>query len=353
MPRARRPWPIRLALGLGTAALVLGALELGARTLPDEPAPPDAIGMVPHPTRAWAMAPGPGQGAGVDYEIGADGLRAPAGDGPRVLTLGDSSVFGYGVREGDTLHAHLAAYLGAQVWCGAVPGYSTLQSEVFLDEQGWDLAPRLLVIANLWSDNNLDEFRDQDVLDALQSPAVRAESALAHAALFRQLRLHINGRRGLPQRWKVSWPTPDDAGVRRVPMDQYGAALQRILAQAQERQIGVVILTLSNTTIAARGLEPEASWTPYFTAQARIAEAWQVPRIDGTRLLGPDDFVDRMHPNGSGHAKLALGVAAALDAWPEVPVPVEPVARPDLPHAADVGPKDPTLLQRSMLQGQP
>lgn len=331
---------------------MLVGLELGARALPDEPAPPDAIGMVPHPTRIWAMAPGHGQGAGADYEIGDNGLRAPAGEGPRVLTLGDSSVFGYGVADDDTLHAHLARYLGAQVWCGAVPGYSTLQTEVFLDEQGWDLEPQLVVLANLWSDNNLDEFRDQDVLDALNSPSVRVESALAHSALFRQLRLTINGRRGLPQRWRVSWPTPDDAGVRRVPMDPYGAALQRILAQAQERDVGVVVLTLSNTTIAERGLEPEASWTPYFTAQARIAEAWQVPRVDGTALLGPTDFVDRMHPSSSGHAKLALGIAAALDQWPDVPVPVAPAQAPELPVAHDVGPKDPTALQRAMLEGQ-
>jgi acyl-CoA thioesterase-1 len=86
-----------------------------------------------------------------------------------VLVLGDSSFFGHGVREAETLPAQLeqalrARGVDARVQNFGVPGYSSIQSRALLDEQGWAADPDLVLIGSLWSDNNIDGFRDADLL---------------------------------------------------------------------------------------------------------------------------------------------------------------------------------------------
>ena len=363
MRRAFRRPIYGLAFALGLLALLEGA----ARLFP-EPGAPEVVVFKPHPTRIWALEEGDDMAAMVRVHIDADGLRKPARPGreeaPVILTVGDSSIFGHGVPDGETLHDHLQQQLedgglSTRVLCGAVPGYSTLQSERLLEEVGWARNPKMLVVANLWSDNNIDGFTDAALMTALQSPTAQVERWMSMSALFRQTRQQLNQALGRPTRWKVSWPTASRQGVRRVPLPDYAAALGRIFEAARERQVAVVVLALSNTYLFAHGRNAATSWKPYFEAQKAMADAWQVPILDSLTALqktgapAKELFVDELHPSGKGHAAIASLIADLLlkQGWPPPPVP--PAAPPSLPQDPGGGQLEPDSLQGRMMMAQP
>jgi hypothetical protein len=331
MTRARR-----VAFALLPLLFVLGTWEALARRSPALGPPEMGIVMPAHPTRGWTLRTP--SSADPLYRADADGLRVSAAPGdpaaPLILTTGDSSIFGDGLPDGDTLHDRLQASLEAagapaRVRTLGVPGYSTIQTRVVLDEVGWDLGPRLLIIGNLWSDSTLERLRDADLLRAARSPLGRAEFWLSHSALFVQLRARLNAARGLPATRKVTWPTPGATGVRRVPIADYAGHLAALLMAARERGVGVIVLALANDqTLLPGGDRRAGPWSPYFDVQARTAAAFGVPVVRAVDALAgkqPNEVLrDNLHPNEAGAALIADALAAAVLAagWPSaVPVP--------------------------------
>jgi len=293
--------------------------------------------MSPHPTRLWALAPGARANAGAIATINALGLRGALPETPkppgraRVLVLGDSTFFGHGVEDDATFPAQLQARLRAEgldveVLNGAVPGYSTEQTRAELDELGWALAPDLLVIGSLWSDNNVDSFRDADLLATAR---MQAENPLFASHAFRLLVRGIHGLRGGESARLVTWTRgsqwPASAG-RRVPLRRYAENLDAMVRDAAARGIGAALMAPSNVGMTRGKYAPGASWDPYFDAQRRVAEHHGIPLIEtlpALRAAAGDTpralFVDPMHPSEKGHAALAEAADATLRAagWPE------------------------------------
>jgi lysophospholipase L1-like esterase len=317
--------------------VVLGAsAELGVRLLgwvPNSSPPDGGLPLMAHPTRMWGLSPGAFELQGAGYTVGENGLRqVEEGGAPhRILTLGDSSIFGHGVSDDDTLHRALGDALGeagvtADVLCGGVPGYSTLQAQVLLDEVGWGLAPDLLVLGGLWSDNNEEFFEDAVWLEALGRSAWQLEFFLDRSHAWRWLR-----RRAVPPgepEIKIGWiREPTDVKGRRVALSRYARAVDEILLEAAERGVGVVVLAPSNRARLRRdrGLHP---WEDYFAAMERVASrrgALWVDASSGLRAAGlePDEaFLDEMHPTGDGNRAIAAGLATSLATagWPKVPL---------------------------------
>lgn len=369
--RARRRFAAwrRPLWALAAAACALIGLE-GAARLAEGAAPGEEPGMmVPHPTRIWALRPGRFTLAGAEARIGEDGLRRSAGDGggpgdgagPLVLTVGDSSLFGHGVADGAALHDRLQADLqgawpGARVRCFAVPGYSILQSERLLEEEGWGRRPRLVIVGSLWSDSNVDRFADAELLALLDSPLTRAERVMAGSALFRLSRAGINRALGRPERWRIGWPeVPDRAGRRRVEPADYLAALGRVLDRARAEGSAALLLTMGSRWRLERA-DAGASWWPYVEAQRRAAAAWSVPLVDAAEVLGaglPEGgaaalFPDGLHPSAEAHARISAAIAARLSAgWPGLPEPGEVPEAPEGPP----GEADPGSPQLRMISG--
>ncbi len=356
----------RLA-ALSVSLLVLVAAEGLCRLLPE--AGDDGLRIVldPHPTRIWALSAPVGAGGTPPYRLDADGLRATvrqgAADAPLVVTLGDSSVFGDGVADGQTLHDRLVPALSAagravRAKTLAVPGYSLVQSRIFMDELGWSLHPALLVVGNLWSDCNHDDFRDEELLAAIASPRARAERLLSRLALFRQLRGLVNRTLSRPTSWKVSWPHPGSEGVRRVPLPRYAALLDGLLDAARERGVGVLLLTLADRRAIERPTEP-GSCAPYIAVQDQLGRARHVPRVDAGEAwrrsgLSADRLIwDNLHPTGEGDRVLADAIVRALVAagWPGAPLvpgPAVPLRVPEDPLDHQEARHD-NSLQRQML----
>ena len=297
--------------------------------------------LIPHPTRIWSLEQGTHTQFGVEVTIDEHGLRSGPQDSiePTWLVLGDSSFFGHGLPDTETLHAKLSTQLNQlgfkrSVKCGGVPGYSILQSAILLNELGWDFEPELLVIGNLWSDNNIDYFVDKEWLHSLHRPSAQLLSVLRRSHLFlllwSKLRPHTaDGQQGDPQA-KVSWlRDPYAKGQRRVALADYAQELDRVLAEAGRRGVGVVLTQPANVYRVDQSVD-EATWDPYFSAMAEVGEYREVPVLDVAAyfrafgLSSSDGFIDELHPSGIGNEYIAQGVLLQLQAsgWPErLPIP--------------------------------
>ncbi|MSQ03035.1 MAG: SGNH/GDSL hydrolase family protein [Myxococcales bacterium] len=333
----------RVAFGFG----MLAAAELGARLYLFATAGEGRV-LIPDSDRLWRLAPPPVSGEKYrvdDDDFRASSVAAPA-DAPLILTLGDSSIFGHAVLDGETIHDAMQASLAAsgvsaRLRCLAVPGYSSAQTLRVMDELGWSLAPRALVIGSLWSDSTLDIVRDADLYAAFADPVARAELLLSKLSLFRVTRRTLNGIRGLPAERIISWPQPGDTGVRRVPVEDYAANLESMVSKAQEHGMGVVILALANSGMIGRGRGSSDPVYPYQDVQYRVAEAHNLPYVDMVRVFRDSGmtmnqlYLDELHPSGTGATLLGQAVAGALvdTGFPRrvtVPTPAPPVlAGPD------------------------
>lgn len=190
---ARQRWALAAGTALVTAAGAGLALWLvGARGAAVTPgagfARAGALGFLLEPNARWRHA---AQDFGVEVVTNALGLRGPEvvvpkpADRYRVLVLGDSFSFGWGVELQQAWHACMARELQAtgarpvEVVAGGVPGWSPLQQFVFLEQRGLDLQPDLV----LWQlcTNDLLEMERLDVeIDARRLPvAVTAEPPLS------------------------------------------------------------------------------------------------------------------------------------------------------------------------------
>lgn len=333
----------RLFASLLVFVLVATGAELGARWLNPvlpvwQPADPNSVVMVGHPTRLWGMGTGVRNNAGTTCFINDKGLRGVLPELPRppgrqrVMVLGDSTFFGHGVADDQTMSAQVQALLQARGMDvdsvnAAVPGYSTEQSLILLDEDGWDLQPTLLLIGNLWSDNNVDGFKDADLLRTVQA---FHDNPLADSAFYRLLAGFIDHLRGRDTGRIVTWTRtsewPKD-GSRRVPLQRYAANLDRIVREAAQRGVGAAFVAPANHGMVTDQFPSGAGWDPYFRAQAAVAAWHGLPVIDGLAALkgvaaqvGPDAvFVDEMHPTAVGQAGLAQATVDTLLAasWPE------------------------------------
>jgi lysophospholipase L1-like esterase len=298
--------------------------------------PGDVI-MVGHPTRLWGMGPGRRKNAGATANINALGLRGelpivPRSRGrERVLVTGDSSFFGHGVADDASPPALLAddlrgAGIDADTVNGAIPGYSTEQTRILLDEVGWGVEPTLLVVCNFWSDFNFDHFRDEDLLRTRQA---FVGNPIGRSAVYRLLVGAFDRVRGGDAARVVTWSRhsrfPED-GVRRVPPNRYAENLDAIVRDAKARGIGVVLLTPTNRDMArgdASGAEVRA---PYVEAQREVAAWHGIPVVDTagsmTAAAVGDGaarlYLDDLHPSAAGNAVIARAIVDGLVAagWP-------------------------------------
>lgn len=347
-PAARRaqlaalPLRRRLAFTLLTTLLALGALELGA-TLVDVQGPrwvsasQRAELMVSHPTRLWALAPGQHRTERQSAAINTLGLRGPSPTLPRspqaqrALLLGDSTFFGHGVADAATMGAEAERALRADglsidVINASVPGYSSEQGRRLLDEQGWALEPTLLLVGYLWSDNNVDGFKDADLM---ATRALTDGAWLGRSRTYLLLATALSRLRDRPGPRIVSWTATSafpDHGQRRVPLQRYAQNLDAMARAAASRGVAVAFVAPANRNMLTEPAVTEVGWGPYFTAQAAVAAHHRIPVIrlqpalqalyDSTNIDAV--FIDFMHPTAAGHAAAGQALAAGLRAagWP-------------------------------------
>lgn len=295
-----------------------------------------------NPYLLYEYRPGRHLQAGAPVTINSLGLRGeepvlpkPAGT-RRFLTTGDSSIFGFGVQDTEVFSAVAAATLGAPVEAinAATPGYSSYQTLNLLKLRALQTAPDLIVIGNLWSDNNFDAFVDKELLaeyrDYTTSTVGRLRGLLSHSAIFRVLdhRLRI-----APAAQRVGFGDTErildqgrHIGLRRVAIDDYAANLERLVTLAAEHDAEVLFLLPANNEDLRPILaeQQDKAWDPYRQVMRDTAARHGAPLIDVPDLFRAsgrsreDLFLDEMHPTAVGHALMAEALVTLLRAqdWP-------------------------------------
>lgn len=301
------------------------------------------LGWVPTPGatgddpiwRAWARSQGLPEEAGA-VKNNALGMRDdPVGDRQsgvaRVLALGDSSLWGSGVRPERRFTELLEAALPVDVLNAGVSGYSTWQARAW-QERLAELQPDGVLLYLMNSDMN--EAR-AGTDDAWFSSRWRRQgtAGLQWSALAAVLRLGVERMRP-PNR-----PTP------RVHVRHYADNLRALVEAAAPAAVVAVL----PPTVEDLRAEPGRYWP----ADAAEAQAWRrdqagfslrpawdveqpvayrralvltleeagVPIVDGpavVRAAAAQDsgpwFVDAVHPTEAGHAVLAEAMAPVLQA---------------------------------------
>ena len=340
------PLGVRLVALLCLFLAPIAALEVWARgqkpQLPGWGGPQGASGLMEaHDTRLWGMPPGVKANAeGSTASINELGLRGSIPERPRpsgrnrIMSLGDSAFFGFGVNDHQVFTYELSSILRKQgvdvddVNAG-VSGYSIAQHKILLEEVGWDLEPTLLILCNVWSDNTWDTFHDEDLIASrnFASKNPLTQSALVKLAAARWAALNP-GEGGRVIVWNSAgeWPV---GKKRRVPLDRWIKLTDGIMREAADRGIGILMLKPTNSFLL-EGLAhgPDPGWQPYFDAMDGLAKHHDVPLLDVTEVYQAamtagtplqDILWDKMHPSELGHRILAEGIAEKLSqvGWPE------------------------------------
>ncbi len=337
MSSIRRPLPA-LALGLALATGLLVILEIGARLLapariPDHSAPMagDPLSMQPHPYLLWEHSLGPRQEQGVQVDINSLGLRGPEPTLPkppgtrRILAVGDSSVYGFGVPLDDAFVSVMAQAMGGseadiEGLPAAIPGYSTLQLLNLLELRALRLEPDLLVIAAIWSDNATAAVEDAELMNRYRT----YDRGIGRSALARLIHWEIAVQRGEQAANRADYslraPHPDGA-LQRVPLHRYHGNLMALAALAQEHGAAVAFLVLPHPSdLPGAGPNP-SSFHEYRDVMRYVAAELEAPIVHGDTVFGESGhdrdtlFIDNIHPSATGHRLLGQALAEALTDW--------------------------------------
>ncbi len=301
-----------------------------------------------NPYLLWEMVPGQRQEMGVTSSINEYGLRGPEWslEKPegvrRIMAVGDSSVYGFGMYDQDVFTALLDARTGdsVQVINSAVPGYSTFQTVNLLKIRSLALGPDVLIIGNLWSDNNFDTMVDRELMAAYGTFGNRTSRSIREfleaSAAFRAFDYLLRVKSREPDPDKVGWMEgrPEGGMARRVEINDYAHNLQTMAELVHEIGGEVMFLVLANQEDLVPSGHGPAAWDPYRDVMRDTAARHGAPVVDvpvafrSSGLKGNDLFIDAMHPSARGHAIIADAVEAVLleRGWDQgKPLEVDPV----------------------------
>ncbi len=278
------------------------------------------IPMVSRPRVGWGFKPGTRLWQGnVLVSINSLGLRGPEIPRPkppgeiRIMAMGDSTVFGYGVDYPDTFPSQIAAALsaatGTQVRSidAALPGFDSRQSLVVLRELVNRVEPDWLLVACIWSDlyNSEEPVTDQGILPLA-----------SYRLLVRVLGPWLAPRsiHWLEPELELGTPAPDRSP--RVQLAAYMANLREMASVARSAGAGTIYVSLP----APIDLDPAGVPTyiaEYRQAMAMVARQLEAPMVDGpayfrTHRATAAMFYDQVHPSPAGHHLMAQAVVQVM-----------------------------------------
>ena len=216
---------------------------------------------------------------------------------PRVVTVGDSRTFGYGVSRSENWSEGLRARLPqTNIVNLGVHGYSSYQGLRSLESRVWNLKPSVLTVAFGYNDRR--SLLPTDLADGPQRfesiySTARTRSFLTHVYIARalgklmDLPIHIEvGREHIPdQPGAMALPPTDVRSLHvRVPVEAYRANMTALVEAAKQQNVPVVLLLLRDNPHETSRIASELR---------RLAAAGQWDEAD--RLLAKHDEV--LHPD--------------------------------------------------------
>lgn len=380
----------RLVFAAVPLLVLVGGWEVTARVAgvsecePPTPSTGSWAEMQADPRYLWRLTPGftlPSPEGTIT--ISALGLRDNFVPGPkapgevRILTTGDSSVYGWGVPPGHTFQELLEVRLG-RTWPGTrfevvnlgVPGYSSVQSLRLLEDVGWAMEPDLVIVGNIFSDCNIDTFQDARALSLIQPDEStlhrtlkRSRTYCAGWNTYASWYSTSNQERnrvlmpGVPRDTRWLEKVDQFVDLSRVPLGDYLDNLESFRTGAESRGAKILLAPLAQEwDVGQWTIEslPQPTpgqvlpWHVYRKAMQEFAtekgvglvsfpEAFAATGGDPSRL-----FSDPVHPSSVGAWVMADALYTWLVAHPEtlgLP-PAAAVARPAEP-VVNIGPRRP------------
>lgn len=225
--------------------------------------------------------------------LGMRGRERPREKPPgtkRILVLGDSFAWGYGVADKDVftevLEERLADAGGAwEVWNASVLGWGTDQEYLFLRRDEFDLAPDIVVVAMFVLNdpvNNVTNgtsgwykpmFADAELADLLYAPCPKPHS-------------------GVP----VVWNLVD-------PVKMTVALLERMAQDCREHQCRLVVMKFGDYLDAG----PDVTWLPRNLSAAEIEDRFQramQPLVERSQDFDYLDLDEAFAARGLGQPEL-------------------------------------------------
>lgn len=308
MTAARPRWILALA---ATAATLLILEATGRWALPTTP--PREDGLVADPELGWTLPAGTQMSwRGTPAQINRIGLRGPEPsinpETRKVLIVGDSSVFGDGVEDGETLSRQLTAVLPPDydVQNGGVPGYTCLQTRILFERIRAHFVPDVMVIYNMHSDYRRagphDRVIVEEQLGSLSATGV-GKLLAAGTLWYRILRERPN-----------------------LDVDAYGACLEGLASAHRETGSEVVFVwPITDVDFPDHPLydQPDPSPVGLRLSDYRAAMKDVAAKMGGTLVDGPaaaraagmsskTALLDDVHPTGRGHGVLAQAIQKAI-----------------------------------------
>jgi lysophospholipase L1-like esterase len=320
----------KLGLSLFTVLIVLSIGEAICRTLwsvGDLQLSPENAHLRDHPTRLWVQA------KNLDIELPEHGQLQTNDlgfrDGPvsipkppsqyRILSLGESSTWGHGVRAEETYSAVLQRILNrsgqeVRVINAGIPAYTVQQSAVFLEEEGARLQPDVVLVYHQTNDflpaHAVDHHNplvrltgnDREMIER-RRPLAPLLSALFHSRLYLAVR---NGMLKLPTSLPPAGAVTD--GPVRVPAEDRTAALNSMLRSANAIGAKLVIVQPMYAIDHSQDslLRDWAAQNQQTYVETGSMRTSILPQIQ--RMYLPDG----VHPRPRAHRLIAEQIAAAL-----------------------------------------
>jgi hypothetical protein len=271
------------------------------------------------------LEPFPHKETGGTFRVSTDanGLRAPLHaekkpDGVfRVLTLGCSTTFGWGVDDDQSYPARLEAVLGeaghpVEVINGGQPGHSSFQGLWLWERTLARYQPDLVIFGYIVQDARMVAYSDRSQALLQQNGDFLKQNLLHRSRLYTGLLQTWNGLR-IQQKDQSA-----DGNVNRVPTDEYVENIRALKARTEA--VGGTFalfgfpLEREGYTATHRALLKTAAEilpAPYYDPQADF-EQWSAAET----LFFPQD---RGHANAAGLDKVARGMAQFLIAERLIP----------------------------------
>lgn len=227
-------------------------------------------------------------------------MNKPSGQ-IRVMILGDSSAFGFRVKNEETFGA-VAVKMLRQKYPGkdirlinaSVAGWTTYQASVFMKEKGWKFSPDIVIVA--FNDDPQDEWKED--VERAPSPAIMPlMKVLYKSHIYLMIKKLVLNTRIKGDSSKIVSPSREE-GKRRVPVRQFRANFDSIIDGATDRGAKVIAVSMP--------LQHSAGYiTDYRNTQKKAVEEEDFPAIDFIeefkKYPESEVFMDIMHPTARGH----------------------------------------------------
>ena len=252
----------------------------------------------------------------------ADGLRtkvprARKPDTKRVVLMGDSNIFGWGLNDGQTMAAQTGiilqqAGLQVEIINAGQPGYSTAQVSWLFEHTVAQYQPDLTVVFLSMHDHNRVLVSDTELWRGTDGAIGWLRVGLArHSAIYASLRRMRHAQTATAQLMPLE--KEEAARVRRVSDQERGVLLSRMRTQAEAWGGTIALGLMPDITDQVQEEAPRLGqrWAEDFSAGEPMINLRPCCPEGEEALFFP---FDHGHMNAAGNAAAATALAAALRA---------------------------------------